>query len=115
MSKYFKEHETACKCGCGFNEQNQELYDILDELREHFGAPITLTSGNRCHAHNREEGGVRYSQHVFGRAVDMKVKGISPLEVYAYLDELYPLSKGIGLYHNRVHFDVRKRQARWSH
>ena len=113
MSRHFTQDETACKCGCGFDEQNVELYAILDDLREHFNTPIKLTSGNRCAQHNRREGGSRYSQHIYGRAVDMKVKGIPPLEVHAYLDQLYPTSKGLGLYHNRVHFDVRKRKARW--
>ena len=114
MSKYFKASETACQCECGFDEQNKKLYAILDDLREHFGAPIKLTSGNRCPAHNRAEGGSRYSQHIYGRAVDMKVKGIDPKVVYAKLDELFPDSCGIGLYWNRVHFDVRGPKARWD-
>ena len=114
MSKHFGVHETACKCGCGFDEQNEELYAILDVLRDDFDTPVIITSGNRCAAYNRAEGGARYSQHIFGRAVDMKVKGIPPLEVYAYLDERFPTSKGLGLYHNRVHFDVRKKLSRWT-
>ena len=112
MSKWFKTSETACKCGCGFDKQNVLLYAILDQLREHFDAPVTITSGNRCVTHNKKEGGAVRSQHLLGRAVDMKVKGVTPKRVYDYLDQLYPRTYGIKLYWNRIHFDVRSRKWR---
>ncbi len=114
MSKYFKLSETACQCECGFDEQHPKLYEILDTLREHFNTPVKITSGNRCEEHNRAEGGARFSQHKYGRAVDIKVKGVEPKRVYEYLDELYPDVYGLGLYWNRIHFDVRANKARWD-
>ena len=112
-SKWFKPHEFACKCGCGEQDVTEELLRELDTIREHFGVPVSITSGRRCDAHNRAVGGAPKSQHKDGTAADIQVRGESPYSVYQYLNKRYPKKYGIGLYGTFVHFDVRPQKARW--
>lgn len=46
--------------------------NILDPLREAWGAPIIIGSGYRCPELNKLVGGVKNSQHMTGEAVDIK-------------------------------------------
>ncbi len=45
--------------------------NVLDPLREAFGAPIYVNSGYRCAALNVLVGGVKTSQHLRGEAADV--------------------------------------------
>lgn len=45
---------------------------ILDPLREAWGAPIIVTSGYRCPRLNAAVGGARRSQHTLGQAADIR-------------------------------------------
>jgi len=111
--KYFKRSEFACRCGCGFDTVDYELAEILDDLREHFGQPVIVTSGCRCTKHNKNVGGAKNSKHLTGRGADIKVSGIKPLYVYNYLDNKYKDKYGIGLYKSWIHIDSRSKKARW--
>lgn len=112
ISKWFKPHEFACKCGCGEQHVTEELLRELDNIREHFGVPVSILSGRRCVKHNRKVGGAVQSQHLFGTAADIVVKGVSPAEVHRYLVGKYS-GGGIGKYNSFTHFDVREGYARW--
>lgn len=111
--KYFKKSEFKCKC-CGVSIVDVELGDVLDDVREYFNAPVTITSGYRCEKHNKAVGGAKNSQHMQGIASDIKVSGKAPSEVYKYLNDKYPDKYGIGLYGNWTHIDVREAKARWN-
>jgi uncharacterized protein YcbK (DUF882 family) len=116
LSKNFSKHEFKCRhCDYGLSEGDVDpvLVSQLQEFRDKIGRPISITSGCRCKVHNRRVGGARNSQHVYGRAADIKVAGLSPKEVYRLLNAKYPKSHGIGLYRSWVHFDVRPTKARW--
>lgn len=52
-SKYFSLAETECKCGCGF-DLTDSFKQQCDDLREEFGAPLTMTSGARCASYNQK-------------------------------------------------------------
>jgi len=69
---YFKSEEFACKCNCGFNEIDGELVSILDIIREVLGKPLVIKSGCRCPTWNMIQGGTIDSDHLKGRAVDVK-------------------------------------------
>lgn len=45
--------------------------NVLDPLREAWGAPLSVTSGYRCPQLNKLVGGVATSQHTKGEAVDI--------------------------------------------
>lgn len=116
--KYFKRSEFACKCGKYCNgfpvEPNEKLVETLETIREHFGVPVTVSSGIRCKTHNTNVGGASQSQHMKGTAADIKVKGISPSEVVKYAESLMPNTGGIGTYNTFTHIDVRSTKARWN-
>jgi uncharacterized protein YcbK (DUF882 family) len=115
ISEHFSRSEFACKCGCDFSAVDVELLGVLESLREHYGAPITITSGCRCEAHNAAVGGAPKSYHVRGLAADISVSGESPAVVAEFLDGLYPDNYGIGTYSGWVHLDVRPgTYARWE-
>ena len=111
---HFKREEFACQCGCGWDAIDFELLEVLIDVRSYFNSPVLITSGNRCEKHNKEIGGAEKSQHTLGKAADFKVKHVSPVLVYNYLDTKYPDKYGLGIYENRVHLDVRNSRARWD-
>lgn len=47
------------------------INNVLDPLREKWGAPIRVSSGYRCPALNRAVGGASGSQHTKGEAADI--------------------------------------------
>ena len=55
--------------------------EILEPLRLEVGRPVTISSGYRCPLLNTIIGGSRMSAHTMGRAADIKVEGMTPLEV----------------------------------
>lgn len=114
-SQHFIRREFECQCGCGTDTVDAELLFILDDLRSLLGVPVTITSGYRCEIHNKDVGGANNSQHLIGKAADIRVNGYSPKDVYELLDQLYPDKYGIGLYQNWIHIDVRSSKARWGH
>lgn len=113
LSEHFDRSEFACKCGCGFDTVDHELILVLEDLRRHFGAPVSVTSGCRCMEHNAAVGGAARSRHVTGKAADVVVRGIAAREVYQYLTNKYDWQYGIGAYNGRTHIDVRSDVARW--
>ena len=69
---YFKREEFACGCGCGFDELDPGLWDILNVTRERTGRVMFINSGCRCSAHNLAVGGSPTSSHLYGLAVDIR-------------------------------------------
>ena len=98
--KWFRKDEFRCTCGrCGGfpAEPTEKLVRMVDKVREHFGAPATISSGVRCAAHNAEVGGVANSRHLKGWAVDMAIQGVSAASLDAYVGSLPECS-----YHYRI-------------
>ncbi|MDP5172655.1 MAG: D-Ala-D-Ala carboxypeptidase family metallohydrolase [Bacteroidia bacterium] len=54
---------------------------VLDNLREHFGVPITINSAYRSPKYNPLIGGAKTSQHMGFVAIDINVRGIHPTVV----------------------------------
>lgn len=114
ISENFKVREFACKDGSDPILISPQLVEILQAIRTHFNKAVTVTSGYRTPSHNRKEGGTTYSQHLYGMAADIKIKGIQPREIAAYAETLLPDRGGIGIYASFVHVDVREKKARWK-
>jgi hypothetical protein len=118
LSQNFSRREFACHCGCGFGmnegDVHPELVQLLERIREHFDAPISITSGCRCATHNHLVGGAKNSQHLQGKAADIKVIGVRPEQVAKWLERTNPLRLGIGRYDRWTHVDVRPGMARWN-
>ena len=110
---HFQRSEFACKCGCGFDDINLRLVQILEDIRSHFGGnPVIITSGCRCAKHNAEVGGVQGSRHVLGKASDFYIQGISTQDLLNYCQEL--VNQGVlrytytnnGSMNGVVHIDI---------
>ena len=114
LSQHFSRKEFACQCGCGQDTVDVLLIDILERVRKYFKQPITITSGNRCASHNKSVGGAVDSQHLTGKAADFKVKNVSSIEVFNFVQLHAPKSYGLGAYTNWTHIDVRDNFARWG-
>ena len=42
---HFKQSEFACKCGCGFKDEDLKVVEILENIRAYFGnKPVIITS-----------------------------------------------------------------------
>jgi hypothetical protein len=109
--KYFKKDEFKCKCGgkyCeGFPvEMDMKLIRIADEVREHFGKPITVSSGVRCEKHNANVGGVENSRHKKGKAMDFCVSGIPASIVLPYVQQKTGIRYAYAINTFYVHMDV---------
>ena len=114
LTPHFDRKEFACKCGCRYDTVDVQLMQVLNDLRNHFGQPITINSGFRCPSHNKAIGGSPISQHMYGKAADIVVKNINPIAVFGYLVTSYPDRYGFGVYDNFIHVDVREKPARWK-
>ena len=116
----FKVRELRCRDGSDTVMVDETLTVVLQCVREHFGKPVTITSGYRTAAHNAAVGGAKSSQHLLGRAADIRVRGISVEDVAAYAESLMPDWGGVGRYPVKagratgwVHVDTRAEKARW--
>lgn len=114
LARNFLCREFACHDGSDNLLVDDALPVLLQKLRDHFRAPVTVNSGYRTPAHNKAVGGVDNSQHVQGTAADIAVQGVEPLAVAQYAEHLMPDRGGIGLYGGFVHVDVRQGRGRWD-
>lgn len=109
--KYFTPDEFKCKCGgkhCdGFPvPMSRNLLLLMDSVREHYDAPITISSGVRCQTHNAAVGGVYNSRHLAGKACDFSVRGKSASAVVTYLGTVPGVRYTYAIDSGWVHVDV---------
>ena len=116
----FQVRELRCRDGTDTVMVDEALVLLLQCIREHFGKPVVITSGYRTAAHNAAVGGAKSSQHLYGRAADIRVQGVSVEDVAAYAESLMPDWGGVGRYpvkagraNGWVHVDTRADKARW--
>ena len=121
ITKNFSIEEFQCRCGCDmpeFVKKNViELAENLQIIRNEVGR-LDLTNAYRCKDHNSDVGGSTSSQHLVGKAADVKSKSIKPKEMAQIVNDLMKNEKiktgGIGIYNTFTHIDIRGVRARWS-
>ena len=114
LSKNFRVREFRCKDDTDPIFIDSDLVDVLQKVRDHFGKAVTITSAFRTASHNKKVGGATYSQHLYGKAADIKISGVTPSVVADYVETLMPSTGGIGRYSTFTHVDVRKIKSRWN-
>ena len=113
LSRHFKAREFRSRDGADPIFVSPRLVELVENIRCHFGRPLVITSGYRTPRHNAAIGGAAHSQHLYGRAADIVVWGVSPERVADYAETLMPRSGGVGRYRGFTHVDVRDTKARW--
>jgi len=109
--RYFKKEEFRCRCGGRYCDgfpvmPERKLVRLADRVREHFGVPMTVSSGVRCAVHNANVGGVSGSRHLLGRAMDFTVKGKDAQQVLAFVQAQEDVRYAYAIDGNYVHMDV---------
>lgn len=119
LTQNFRISEFHCKgstCGCTQTLHDPQLSAYLQQIRDHFGKPVYITSGYRCPVHNAAVGGSSSSKHASGQAADFYISGVDPLTIAQYAESIGIL--GIGQYEadygNFVHIDTRTVKYFWK-
>lgn len=112
-SSEFDCHGSGC---CSSTLVDDKLVTYLQQIREHFGKPVNISSGYRCATHNKNIGGATNSRHSKGQAADIYINGVAPAEIAKYAESMGIL--GIGLYETNsdgffVHVDTRETKSFW--
>lgn len=113
LSPNFKVKEFYCHDRTDTVFIADELVEVLQAIRDHFGKPVHINSGYRTETWNAKNGGSPRSQHKYGRAADIHIDGVTPKQIKAYAETLMPDWGGIGLYPTFCHVDVRMAKSRW--
>ena len=77
LTRNFSKREFACKCGdcqCDGSGMSKDFVNRLQRTRDRYGKPISVNSGVRCTAHNKDEGGKPDSEHLDGEGGDIGAK-----------------------------------------
>ena len=115
ITDHFRVYEFACTDGSDPVFISTALVEILENIRVHFGAAVTVTSGYRTVSYNATvENSSKTSQHCNGLAADIKVAGVSPAAVADYAEQLLGSHGGVGRYGTFTHIDVRADKSRWK-
>jgi uncharacterized protein YcbK (DUF882 family) len=118
LSNNFKVSDFKCRDGSDVVLINPSLISLLEKIREHFGKPVVVVSGYRTPKYNKSlSGAANNSQHMYGNAADIKIQGVSPREIYNWMNSWH--KGGLGVYPTFTHVDVRdtvgaQKMARWS-
>jgi hypothetical protein len=80
---------------------------ILEPLRLHSQKPVRVLSGYRPPWLNALVGGAKHSEHMEGRAADIAIDGMTPLQLAQYIDSLkLPFNQLILEFDEWVHVSV---------
>ncbi len=118
-SPNFAVREFACKGGGDEVLICEDLTAALEKIRAHFdGRPVLISSGYRDPKYNAKINGAKASQHLYGKAVDIRIPDVTPRAIAQYADSLG--LGGVGLYEYKpgqkpgfCHVDTRSGRARW--
>lgn len=102
--------EVSCPCiiCCGLTGLlHVRLLNAWDQLRRRLGIPIQIISGYRCGLQNKAVNGSIKSQHMFGKALDISLKGFDYMGDELLREFIMAGFTGIGRSKKQLHVDVR--------
>ncbi len=124
ITGHFTLDEFKCKDGTevpeDFRGYTMALATCLERIRAEFNAPIQVISAYRTPEYNKRCGGSKNSQHLLGKAADIRISGITVADLASTVERLIEegaiIQGGIGTYpkQNFVHYDIRGNRARWK-
>ncbi len=114
LSSNFTVKEFASHDGADKVLIDDKLVLILQNIRDHFGRAVSISSGYRTAEYNASVGGSASSYHTKGQAADIKVKDVNPVIVGIYANSI---AGGLGVYAYTsggfCHIDTRAVKYRW--
>lgn len=115
LTNNFKVHEFACKDGSDPVFVNILIPLVCQAVRNWFGYPFAPNSTYRTITHNTKEQGAKGSYHIYGKAVDIPAKnGVTPKELYDFIDKLVGDCMELGLYSWGVHVGICSTKKRFA-
>ena len=106
MSRHFSydsDKMLACSC-CKAKGMSPSFLDLMDQIRDAVGEPLTVTSGYRCPKHNAKVSSTGSTgPHTTGRAIDIKAD--SRLRFLLIQAALKQGITRIGVADNFIHID----------
>ena len=110
-SPFFKPEEFQCQCNyenCvdSYQFMNESFLEALFKVRSQIDFPLVVTSGYRCKKHNKAVGGVPFSAHTRGVAVDVSIR--SSLQRYELIEQLVYHGLSFGVYSNFIHIELKR-------
>lgn len=112
LSANFSVREFACNDGSDEVKIDLALVTLLQKIRDHFKKPVKINSAYRTPSHNKKIGGSPNSQHMLGKAADIKIVGVEPIDVARYAELIG--AKGVGVYPTFTHIDTRQLKTCWK-
>jgi uncharacterized protein YcbK (DUF882 family) len=112
---FFEKHKRkdyACRCGCGRDIVDVELAEVICSIEAHYPDRLNIHGANRCWAHHKIEciknnqPVTPNSDHLIGKALDFHIEGVAHVEVYKWLDGIYPGKYKIRCYKWGIHISV---------
>lgn len=83
----------------------------LERLRWYVGnRPVIINSGYRTKAYNKKVGGIEKSNHLTGKAADIRVIGVDADKVHSLALDIF---EGVGKYRNFTHVDTDEKRVRY--
>lgn len=82
-TKNFKPEEFKCGCGGRYctgypTYMKPHELTLIQDIRDHWGRPITVTCGLRCAVYNKKlNGSIANSKHLTGQAIDFYQRGVT--------------------------------------
>lgn len=103
----FKRAHARVQLGC----LKPGIVRILKKVERHYGKKVIITSGYRSKSYNRRVRGARNSQHMYCKAADIRVPGVSKHALARYARTIKGIG-GVGTYCRSgfVHLDSGKRR-----
>lgn len=97
-----------------------EHAQMMQELRDYWGRPMTVSSWYRTKVYNNKVGGDKNSCHLDGIATDITMPGLSEadrtrlIEVWKSICIRHGVIGGVGVYKWGLHFDSNNNPARYG-
>ena len=120
-SRFFGDYQDEVIKSYEEDEQVQSNTKLLAEqlqvLRNELNKPVSINIGYRPVWWEHKQGRSGNSQHVFGKAADIVVKGMQASDVANVISRLIRNGKmqdgGLGIYSSWVHYDIGGKGRRW--
>lgn len=109
--QYFSREEFRCKCGGKYcdgepAQMQREVVEIAEHARIFFGRAGHVVSGLRCSQHNANCGGAAQSRHMCGKAVDLRIDGVTADTLLEFVQKQSGVRYAYKINATNVHFDV---------